>query len=92
MIDTNDIKNIDLFFDLLDQSSNTLSIDFLKLERLIKNLYKSETSTEKIPIKFLTIQKSKGLEFDCVIIPNLNKGSRTEIQDLILYDKSTLSI
>ena len=89
---TNDIKNIDLFFDLLDQSSNTLSIDFLKLERLIKNLYKSETSTEKNPIKFLTIQKSKGLEFDCVIIPNLNKGSRTEIQDLILYDKSTLSI
>ena len=92
MIDTNDIKNIDLFLDLLDQSSNTLSIDFLKLERLIKNLYKSETSTEKNPIKFLTIQKSKGLEFDCVIIPNLNKGSRTEIQDLILYDKSTLSI
>ena len=32
------------------------------------------------------------MEFDCVIIPNLNKGSRTEIQDLILYDKSTLSI
>ncbi len=92
MIDTNDITNIDLFFELLDKSSTTLSIDFLKLDRMIKNIYKSETSSEKNPIKFLTIHKSKGLEFDCVIIPNLNQGSRNEITDLILYDKYALSI
>lgn len=92
MIDTNDIKNIDLFLELLEQSSNILSIDFSKLERLIKNQYASDISTEKNPVKFLTIQKSKGLEFDYVIIPNLNKSSRSQIPDLILYDRSTLSI
>ena len=69
-----------------------LSIDFKKLERLIQNKYISKTSVEKNSIKFLTIQKSKGLEFDYVIIPNLNRGSKNSESDLILYDKTTLSI
>ena len=92
MIDSHEIKNIDFFLELLDLSSDTLSIDFIKLERLIKNQYISKTSVENNPIKFLTIHKSKGLEFDYVIIPSLNKSSRNDAPDLILYDKSTLSV
>jgi len=92
MINSQDIENIDLFLNLLDQSSDVLSIDFNKLERLIKNKYTSKTSIEENSIKFLTIQKSKGLEFDYVVIPNLNKSSKNSETDLILYDKNTLSI
>ena len=92
MIDTQDIENINLFLEFLDQCSDILSIDFKKLERLIQNKYISKTSVEKNSIKFLTIQKSKGLEFDYVIIPNLNRGSKNSESDLILYDKTTLSI
>ncbi|MDG1692223.1 MAG: 3'-5' exonuclease, partial [Methylophilaceae bacterium] len=92
MVDSNDIQNIDLFLELLEEASEILSIDFIKLERLIENKFISKTSIQKNPIKFLTIQKSKGLEFDHVIIPNLNKRTRNEESDLVLYDKSTLSI
>ncbi|MDC6467047.1 UvrD-helicase domain-containing protein [Methylophilaceae bacterium] len=92
MVDSNDIQNIDLFLDLLEEASEILSIDFIKLERLIENKFISKTSIQKNSIKFLTIQKSKGLEFDHVIIPNLNKRTRNEESDLVLYDKSTLSI
>ena len=92
MVDSNDIQNIDLFLELLEEASEILSIDFIKLERLIENKFISKTSIQKNPIQFLTIQKSKGLEFDHVIIPNLNKRTRNEESDLVLYDKSTLSI
>ena len=92
MVDSNDIQNIDLFLELLEEASEILSIDFIKLERLIENKFISKTSIQKNSIKFLTIQKSKGLEFDHVIIPNLNKRTRNEESDLVLYDKSTLSI
>ena len=92
MIDSHDIQNINLFLELLEEASDTLSIDFLKLERLIANKYISKTSIKENPVQFMTIQKSKGLEFDHVIIPNLNKRSRNEESDLILYDKSTVSI
>ena len=92
MVDSHDIQNIDLFLELLEEASDILSIDFIKLERLIENKFITKTSIQKNPIKFLTIQKSKGLEFDHVIIPNLNKRTRNEESDLILYDKSTLSI
>ncbi|MDC6476652.1 UvrD-helicase domain-containing protein [Methylophilaceae bacterium] len=92
MVDSNDIQNIDLFLELLEEASEILSIDFIKLERLIENKFISKTSIQKNSIKFLTIQKSKGLEFDNVIIPNLNKRTRNEESDLVLYDKSTLSI
>ena len=92
MVDSNDIQNIDLFLELLEEASEILSIDFIKLERLIENKFISKTSIQKNSIKFLTIQRSKGLEFDHVIIPNLNKRTRNEESDLVLYDKSTLSI
>ena len=92
MVDSNDIQNIDLFLELLEEASEILSIDFIKLDRLIENKFISKTSFQKNSIKFLTIQKSKGLEFDHVIIPNLNKRTRNEESDLVLYDKSTLSI
>ena len=92
MVDSNDIQNIDLFLELLEEASEILSVDFIKLERLIENKFISKTSIQKNSIKFLTIQKSKGLEFDHVIIPNLNKRTRNEESDLVLYDKSTLSI
>ena len=92
MVDSKDIQNIDLFLELLEEASEILSINFIKLERLIENKFISKTSIQKNSIKFLTIQRSKGLEFDHVIIPNLNKRTRNEESDLVLYDKSTLSI
>ena len=92
MIDSRDLENIDIFFELIEESSSPLSVDFVRLERKLKEIYTSELSNEINPIKFLTIQKSKGLEFDCVIIPNLNRQKRNENKNLILLDKDILSI
>ena len=45
IVDTDDIARIDKFFDLVDQSSSPLSIDFERLERLIEDLKTNNKST-----------------------------------------------
>ena len=47
MVDSNDIQNIDLFLELLEEASEILSIDFIKLDRLIENKFISKTSFQK---------------------------------------------
>ena len=92
MIDSTDIECIDIFFKLLEESSSPLSVDFVKVDKLLDKIHTSELSHESNSVKFLTIQKSKGLEFDCVIIPNLNRPTRNESKNLLLIDEGVLSI
>ncbi|MGE4597204.1 MAG: UvrD-helicase domain-containing protein [Methylophilaceae bacterium] len=93
LLEPDDLKQIDTFLDLIDESSSPLSIDFEKLVRLADNLHTTEIrSGERKAIKFYTIHKAKGEEFDCVIIPGLNRETKAEEHQLILSDKNILSI
>ncbi len=93
MINFEDMHVVDNFLNLVDQSShNLLSIDFTRLEKLIDETYISDIDSHPNPIQFLTIQKSKGLEYDAVIIPNMNKTTVNEPHSLFLMDKKLISM
>jgi len=86
IVDTDDIERIDKFFDLVDQSSSPLSIDFERLERLIEDLKTNNKSTDPNPVRFFTIHKAKGDQFECVIIPGLGRVPKADDHSLIAKD------
>lgn len=67
--------------------SNIINDELLLHE--IDNKMISNISTENKTVNFLTIHKSKGLEFEHVIIPSLDKSTRTSSSPLINFDYST---
>jgi len=67
--------------------SNTINDELLIYE--IDNKMISNISTENKTVNFLTIHKSKGLEFDHVIIPSLDKSTRISSSPLINFDYFT---
>ncbi|MDB4040718.1 UvrD-helicase domain-containing protein [Methylophilaceae bacterium] len=87
IVDTDDIARIDKFFDLVDQSSSPLSIDFERLERLIEDLKTNNKSTDPNPVRFFTIHKAKGDQFECVIIPGLGRIPKADDHSLLAKDK-----
>ena len=44
------------------------------------------TSAEQSPVNIMTIHKAKGLEFDFVILPQLDKREKTDDSELFIYD------
>ena len=92
IVDTGDMEHIDIFFDLVDQSSSPLSIDFERLERLIEDLKTNNRATKDNPVKFFTIHKAKGDEFECVIIPGLGRIPKADDHTLLAKDKHILSL
>lgn len=64
--------------------SNIINDELLLYE--IDNKMISNMSTENKTVNFLTIHKSKGLEFDHVIIPSLDKSTRISSSQLINFD------
>jgi ATP-dependent helicase/nuclease subunit A len=87
IVDTDDMERIDKFFDLVDQSSSPLSIDFERLERLIENLKTNNRSTDNNAVRFFTIHKAKGDQFKCVIIPGLGRIPKADDHSLLAKDK-----
>lgn len=87
MIAPENIQDCISFFDLLRklQASNEF-IDSHTLESACQNLYANQTSGDSNPVKIMTIHKSKGLEFDHVFIPCLNKTPRSKDKNLLNWD------
>ncbi|PCI38491.1 MAG: hypothetical protein COB50_02300, partial [Thiotrichales bacterium] len=83
-----DIKNASIFFNLLQE----LSIGEALPERdiLHKKLYKLHACTPASTdtrLQIMTVHKSKGLEFDNVILFGLNKRIRHEERPLLLWQE-----
>lgn len=83
---TSDIEDAQHFFALtetLDEQASVL--DFDTLDKKINELFASPSTSSPNPIQIMTIHKSKGLEFDTVIIPGLNKRPRPTSHQLLLW-------
>ena len=91
-IEISDMQLIDKFLDLIDKSSSPLSIDFETLNRLTEDLHTDCQSNGNNPVKFYTIHKAKGKQFECVIIPGLGRIPKAEDHALISYDGEILSL
>jgi len=64
------------YFDLLDELENeNLPIDRDTLAQRMRNLYAEPDSQASDRLQVMTIYAAKGLQFDTVILPGLNRGT-----------------
>ena len=87
MVDAGDIRDIQAYFDLVDLQSQVGQLDFTQLESAMQKLYAKPDATAPDDLQFLTIHKSKGLEFDTVILPALNRTTRGNDPALLLWEE-----
>ena len=85
-----DLEHIDTFLDLIDECSNSLSIDFNKLDKVTDDIHITSNPNDENPVVVSTIHAAKGLEYECVILPNLNRRVKPDEKPLILLDGDNL--
>lgn len=74
VINASDYDNVLRFFDLLDSLDTASDIQQLgELESHLQNTYISHLSNTDNALKVMTIHKAKGLQFDTVIVPALDR-------------------
>ena len=93
-----DRLSVQSYFNLIEsldekRTAGSLSIDLSLLDEELKNLFadglrdddRKNSLTPKVEI--MTIHKSKGLEFDTVIIPSLDKVTSTNARPLLIWNE-----
>ena len=74
------------YFDLLEQYEKFGQItDWAVFENALEGIYTRPSEQSDPNLHIMTIHKAKGLEFDTVIIPNLNKLPGNDDESLILW-------
>jgi ATP-dependent helicase/nuclease subunit A len=100
LLNPGDEENIHTFLNVLDHyDQGGIIKQWGDVEKAVNDLYASpkaiSTTVNKTssttndnsikPVQIMTIHKSKGLEFDTVIIPALDKGKRSDDKELIVW-------
>lgn len=87
LVDAGDNRDIQVFFDLVEKISRSGHLDIASLESSMTKLYAKPDIEADDSLQFLTIHKSKGLEFDTVILPALNRPPRNPDNELVLWQE-----
>jgi ATP-dependent helicase/nuclease subunit A len=75
------------FFELLQEADEAgVGLDIDWLEQRLGRLFASGDFPDA-RVQVMTLHKSKGLEFDWVIIPALARGTRSDSRDILLWDE-----
>jgi len=86
LMDSNDIQHVRSYFDLLETHSRGSNIDdWEAFTNAVEQLYAAPSSDADSTLQVMTIHKSKGLEFDTVIIPALDKTQRSGDSEMLLW-------
>lgn len=81
-----DLENLAVYWQLLDQYDHTGYIaDWPGFHMAIEKLYAAPASGADPKLHVMTLHKSKGLEFDHVIIPGLDKGAKADNRELLYW-------
>ena len=87
LVQPGDIRDVQVFFDLVERLSYNGHLDIQALESGMQKLYARPDIEAPDNLQFLTIHKSKGLEFDTVILPALNRKPRHADHELVLWQE-----
>lgn len=86
-----DYSKITTYFDLLEKYQQGYTLpQWETFDTAIDNLFEKniiDSETDKPPVEIMTIHKSKGLEFDTVIIPGVDQSAASDKQDLIAWQE-----
>lgn len=80
-----DFQNVDRYFALLDQLSPVEMYDFSLIEKQLNNLYAIVDPESDDRLQIMTMHKAKGLEFDVVILPGLERTAKPDSAQLLLW-------
>ena len=81
-----DLDNVRTFFEVLqnhDQGGDLMQPE--KLEQYLKNLFAAGNPEADEKLQIMTIHKAKGLEFDTVILPGLERTNKADDKKLLLW-------
>lgn len=84
-----DIRDVQAFFSLLDEYGFNVIVDFNTLLRRLDTLYAKPKFSSATRVTLMTMHKSKGLEFDTVILPCLGQRSRNTESSLVMWHEFT---
>ncbi len=88
ILDSADLDNASAFFNLLERFDQGGQIpNWPEFTRAVDKLYAVPSGDANPLLQVMTIHKSKGLEFDTVIIPGLDKSSRADDHQLLLWQE-----
>ncbi len=82
-----DIDNVEAFFAVLDRHQH-LVLDREQLLQSLQRLNAQNSDPGSALVQVMTIHKSKGLEFDTVILPDLSSSSGRDEPPLLLWQES----
>lgn len=86
LLETTDLANAQSFFDLLEAHTEGVGVrDWQAFEEAVARLFAAPASDADPLLQVMTIHKSKGLEFDHVIIPGLHRKPRADSKELLLW-------
>jgi len=81
-----DLDNVSAFFNALSEFEYA-TFDHTEFGTRIERLYASPGVSKNNPVQIMTIHKSKGLQFDHVFIPALDRTARPEDKTLLAWDQ-----
>ncbi|MGS2723839.1 UvrD-helicase domain-containing protein [Porticoccus sp. GXU_MW_L64] len=86
LLDTGDLQHVRRYFDLLEAHSGEGEVqDWQAFTQAVDNLYAAPPANSSAQLQLMTIHKSKGLEFDTVIIPGLDKAPPANNTEILLW-------
>src|SRR5574343_372588 len=80
------LADVDAFFDLVDRLVATRSLTSDNLSARVAELF-APADPQGSAVQLMTIHKSKGLEFDTVIVPGLHLGTGNNDTAMLLWDR-----
>ena len=87
LISAGDNRDIQAYLNAVENVADGYFIDFNQLDSAMQKLYAEPDLTGNSKLQFLTIHESKGLEFDCVILPALNTKPKNRDKPLMLWQE-----
>jgi len=86
VFEVSELEDAGVFFDLLEQhAGNDVLSDFSALEDAAAALFARPDSSADHTLQIMTIHKAKGLEFDTVILPGLERRPPAPLPQLLLW-------
>jgi ATP-dependent exoDNAse (exonuclease V) beta subunit len=84
--DATELEDAEIFLDELERLEDAGTVDLASLEESIEKLYAlPDVDAPDDAVEIMTIHKAKGLEFDTVIVPGLDRIPRSGFKPLLAW-------
>jgi ATP-dependent helicase/nuclease subunit A len=85
--DAGDVRDVQAFFTRIQELESTGQFSPQQLAIEVEKLYAAPDAKADDSLQFMTIHRSKGLEFDTVILPGLDRKTGGNDQPLLLWEE-----